>query len=127
MIIDDAIAALLREWQQGHRPGDDPSLVCRRLLVRVDTAGYSHTVIGGLSARNCEFSIGMPGNDRFDTEIHQLRHDQWRPALTADGRVRRGAQVAEIAVVLGWMPEAAHRTGPRSGRWSWGSRCWMTI
>jgi hypothetical protein len=104
MIIDDAIAALLREWQQGHRPGDDPSLVCRRLLVRVDTAGYSHTVIGGLSARNCEFSIGMPANERFDSEIHHLRFEQWRPALTVDGRVRAGAQVAEIDVVPDWMP-----------------------
>jgi hypothetical protein len=103
-VIDDAIAALPATWQAGHRVGDDPALVCRRLLVRADTAGYSHSVIGGLAARNCEFSIGMPANDRFDGEIHRLRYSDWRPALTADGQVRRGAHVAEIDVVPDWMP-----------------------
>ena len=105
LVIDDAIAALPEGWQQGHRAGDDAGLVERQLLVRVDTAGYSHKVIGGLAARNCLFSIGMPANDRFDGEIHQLRYDQWRPALAADGTVRRGAQVAEIAVAPDCMPE----------------------
>jgi hypothetical protein len=103
-VIDDAIAALPQGWRQGHRPGDDPGLVRRRLLVRADTAGYSHSVIGGLADRNCEFSIGMPANDRFDREIHRLRFDEWQPAVTADGQVRRGAQVAEIDLAPDWMP-----------------------
>ena len=103
-VIDEAIAALPEAWRQGHRAGDDPSLVCRRLQVRADTAGYSHKVIGGLAARNCEFSIGMPANERFDSEVHRLRPGDWRPALTADGRVRRGAQVAQIEAVPDWMP-----------------------
>ena len=104
-VIDDAIAALPDGWQRGHRLGDQPGLVQRQVLVRADTAGYSHTVIGGLAARNCLFSTPMPTGDRFDGEIHQLRYDQWQPALAADGTVRRGAQVAEIAVVPDWMPE----------------------
>lgn len=103
-VIDDAIGALPEAWRQGHHPGDAPELVCRRLLVRADTAGYSHKVIGGLAARNVEFSIGMPANERFDSEIHHLRFDQWRPALTVDERVRAGAQVAEIDVVPDSMP-----------------------
>lgn len=106
-VIDDAIAALPESWRQGHRVGDDPALVERGLLVRADTAGYSHTVIAGLVARNCEFSIGMPANDRFDGEIHRLRWCDWQPALTADGQPRPGAQVAEITSVPDWMPAGA--------------------
>ncbi len=103
-VIDEAIAALPEAWQHGHREGDDPGQAKRSLLVRADSAGYSRKVIGGLAARNCAFSVGMPANDRFDHEIHQLRWSDWRPARTTDGQIRRGAQVAELSAVPDWMP-----------------------
>lgn len=102
--LDDAIDALPPSWQAGHRTGDDPAQVAHEILVRTDIAGYSRTMLTGLAARNLTFSVGMPANERFDAAIHQLGHDDWRPARDADGRRRKGAQVAELATVPEWLP-----------------------
>ncbi len=103
-VVDDAIAALPQLWQAGHHEGDHPHQVARPILVRSDNAGYSRQMIEGLATRNLLFSVGMPANDAYDREIHALRHDDWQPAVDADGRPRRGAQVAELARVPDWMP-----------------------
>jgi hypothetical protein len=104
-VVDDAIAALPEPWQAGHHPGDDRDEVIHDIVVRTDIAGYSHEMIGGLDERNLGFSVGMPANERYDTEIHALGPDQWSPAVDRDGQAREGAQVAELDVVPDWMPE----------------------
>jgi hypothetical protein len=73
------------------------------VLVRADTAGAVAAFVDGLVARNCEFSIGARVNDALDAAIAAVRSDAWVPAVEANGRERRGAQVVELDISLaGW-------------------------
>jgi len=102
-VVDAAIAQLPEDWRRGHGPGDDAATVAHPVLVRADTAGAVAAFVDGLVARNCEFSIGARVNDALDAAIAAVRSDAWVPAVDANGRERRGAQVAELDVALaGW-------------------------
>lgn len=102
-VIDAAIAQLPEEWRQGHGAGDDPATMAHRVLVRADTAGAVAAFVDGLVARNCEFSIGARVNGALDAAIAAVRSDAWVPALDANGKERRGAQVVELDISLaGW-------------------------
>lgn len=105
-VIDQAIGSLPRVWQAGHRPGDDPDDVERRLVVRTDTAGGSRKMIRGLAARNLVFAVGMRANVDAAAVIADLDEDGWGPAYDTNGRVRDGAQVREVdELVPAWAPE----------------------
>jgi Transposase DDE domain group 1 len=82
----------------------------RHILVRLDSAGTSHQVLGWLQARNApqrrvEYSIGSRIDEDDRTAITTLPDSAWTPALDADGHVRAGAFVAELTGLLtltGW-------------------------
>ena len=104
-VVDDAIAQLPEAWRRGHGCGDDAELVDHAVLVRADTAGAVASFVGGLVARNCEFSIGARVNDALDAAIAAVHADAWAPAVDANAEPRRGAQVAELDLaVAGWPP-----------------------
>lgn len=102
-VIDAAIAQLPDQWRRGHCSGDSAALVAHPVLVRADTAGAVAAFVDGLVTRNCEFSIGARVNDALDAAIAAVRSDAWVPAVDANGKERRGAQVAELDVApAGW-------------------------
>lgn len=104
-VIDEAIGALPADWQAGHAPGDDASLVRRRLLVRADTAAGTKKMLTGLAARNLIFSIGMRTSDEAVTGIQAIDETTWQGAIDADGKPRDGAQVTEAKhLVPSWAP-----------------------
>ena len=104
--VDQAIGCLPERWQAGHRPGDDPDLVTRRVKVRADTAGGTRKMINGLVARNVVFAVGMRATDDAAAVIAGLDEDGWGPAFDTNGRVRDGAQVREVPdLVPSWAPE----------------------
>ena len=104
-VVDAAVAQLPADVAVGHRPGDDPSLVRERVVVRADTAGHVHAFVAGLAARNIEFSISARVSDLLDTLIMQIPSRRWRPAINPDGSARRGAQIVELhGVTLPGVP-----------------------
>jgi hypothetical protein len=104
-VIDEAIGSLPIDWQAGHAPGDDATLVRRRLLVRADTAGCSKKMLTGLAARNLIFSVGMRTSADAIAGIQAIDEATWQGAIDADGNPREGAQVTEAAqLVPSWAP-----------------------
>ena len=104
-VVDMAIAQLPAEIAVGHRPGDDPSEVRERIVVRADTAGHVHAFVAGLVARNIEFSISARVSDVLDAAIMRVPARRWRPAINPDGSARRGAQIVELrGVTLPGVP-----------------------
>ena len=104
--IDQAIGALPDVWQAGHRPGDDPAEVARRLTVSADTAGGSAKMVAGLAARNLVFKVGMRTSQAAAAVIAGLDEHGWGDAIDTNGKVRDGAQVREVpGLVPDWAPE----------------------
>jgi hypothetical protein len=104
-VVDAAIAQLPSAVAVGHRPGDDADLAAERVVVRADTAGHVHGFIGGLVARNIEFSVSARVSDLLDGQIRQVPAKRWRLAINPDGSPRRGAQIVELRdVTLAGMP-----------------------
>jgi hypothetical protein len=95
-VLADAIAQLPPLWQAGHRPGDEPELVVKRLLCRADAAGASHWFAEECVARNIEFSLGYQIDDRVRDGVMCVPTGCWHPAINADGTRRDGAWVVEI-------------------------------
>ena len=96
-VVDLALDQLPTDVTVGHRPGDDPTLVRERVVVRADTAGHVHAFVAGLVARNIEFSISARVSDLLDGAIMQVPARRWRPAINPDGSSRRGAQIVELS------------------------------
>ncbi len=96
-VLDAAIAQLLEEIADGHRPGDDPSLVRRQIQVRVDSAGCTEFV-WRCRARNVGFAVVARSKVAIHAAISRIagNDDAWQPALRQDGDERPGATVAEL-------------------------------
>lgn len=96
-VLDQAIAGLPEPIAVGHRSGDDPDLVQRRVRVRTDSAGCTRFV-HRCRQRNVGFSVVARRNASVHAAISRIRHDDaaWRPALTQAGEQRPGAAVAEL-------------------------------
>jgi len=111
----EALAAILRPGNAGSNTTADHIAVLDRalaqipdahrhgapILVRSDSAGCSHGFlehIRGLREHgiNTGFSIGVAIDEPIRAAINALPAGIWTPALDADGRIRDGAQVAEI-------------------------------
>lgn len=104
-----------------------PTVHRRRLLVRADSAAATHAVLAWLSEqdhrarRTVEYSIGWAMGEPERTAINPLPAAAWSAALTADGEVREGAQVAELTGLLalpGWpvgMRVIVRRERPHPG------------
>jgi len=101
-VLDAAIAQLPAAWRTD-------------LLVTVDGAGFSHALIGHLTAcntariadgrygrrgRRVEYSVGWPVDARTRAAIAQLGPDDWSVALTKDGKPDATAQVVDLTGLL---------------------------
>jgi hypothetical protein len=98
----DVLAQAIAQIPAAHR---------RHLLIRGDSAAATHKVIDWLHTqglrrgRLVEYSIGWSIGEAERVAITGLPSSAWSPALTADGDVRDGAQVAELTGLLhltGW-------------------------
>ncbi|WP_449063362.1 IS1380 family transposase [Planomonospora algeriensis] len=84
-----------------------PAHLRRRVLIRTDAGGGTHTSLSWLSrpGRRLRYSIGFTLTDDIQNAILALPATAWTPAYDADGQVRPGAWVAEITGLLeltGW-------------------------
>jgi len=97
-VLDAAIAQLPDEVSAGHRPGDDPGLVERPVMVRADSAGCTNGFIAGCAARNVGFAVVARRNSRIHAALLAtlVDDDAWHPAVTQTGDPRRGAAVIEL-------------------------------
>ena len=84
-----------------------PAAHRRRLLVRADGAGATHELLDWLTGpahvggRRLEYSIGFPTkNMALTSAITLIPERAWTPAITADGQIRDGADVAEVTDLL---------------------------
>ncbi len=66
------------------------------MLVRTDSAGASHKFVDALVERGIEFSIGFDMEKAVRLAILALPKKAWTEAVTADGEIREGAEVAEL-------------------------------
>lgn len=74
-----------------------------RVLVRADSAGATHGFLDAARQMGCGFSVGFDLTEPVRTAVLALPEGAWRPALTAAGGEREGAQVAEVFPPLtGW-------------------------
>ena len=99
-LLDQTIAALPPEYQLGHEPGDDPSLVRHHILLRADSAGASHAFVRGLVEANIEYSIGHQVNGKVREALLLFQEEDWEQAIEADGTVRDGAFLAELTELM---------------------------
>ena len=84
-----------------------PAARRRGLLIRADGAGATHELLdwlteqGQVRGRRLEYSIGFPTkNTALTSAIITIPEQAWTPAITADGEVRDGADVAEVTGLL---------------------------
>ncbi len=71
-------------------------MVQHGLLIRADSAGASHWFTEEIRARNAQFSIGHPIDQRVRDALGLVQEEAWTQAVDGDGRLRPGAQVVEI-------------------------------
>ena len=99
----------------------------RNLLIRCDGAGASHQLLDWLHAqgqvrgRTLHYSVGFTIGEKVRAAITELPAGLWSPALTAEGEVREGGDVAELTGLLdltSWpagMREILRRERPHPG------------
>jgi len=96
VVLNTAIAQLPATWRAGHRPGDDPASIQKRLLIRADAAGASHWLTEECRDRNVEYSLGYHIDHRVRDALLLTQQDAWVPAVEPGGTTRDGAQVTEL-------------------------------
>ena len=77
----------------------------KRVLVRVDGAGYSHKLIEWLTGQRVQYSVGFTLPTDASVLIEKIPGRVWTPAYDADRNPRDGAWVAELTGLLdltGW-------------------------
>ncbi|MCP4960244.1 MAG: IS1380 family transposase, partial [Actinomycetia bacterium] len=96
-VLDQAIASLPEAIAVGHRKDDPGETAVRRVRVRADSAGCT-TFVHRCRARNIAFSVVARRNVNVHAAISRVAYDDdaWTPALTQDGRPRKGAAVADV-------------------------------
>jgi len=77
------------------------------ILVRADTAGATHGLIGYCREGNLRFSVGYELTEKVRAAILAIPENAWVAALDHDGSQRENGQVAEITdqLDLGSWPE----------------------
>jgi hypothetical protein len=78
-------------------------------LVRADTAGATHALLGYCREEQLRFSVGYELTEPVRHAILQTPQDSWVAALDQDGTARENGEVAEITslVDLSAWPEGA--------------------
>ncbi|MFZ1283131.1 MAG: IS1380 family transposase [Propionicimonas sp.] len=77
----------------------------KRVLVRVDGAGYSHKLVEWLTGQRVQYSVGFTLPTDAGTLIEKIPAKVWTAAYDADRQPRDGAWVAELTGLLnltGW-------------------------
>jgi hypothetical protein len=95
-VVKDALTQL--PFDPGYRVG-------RKVLIRTDGAGGTHTLIEYLTKRSLSYSIGFTLTETMVDKIALIPTDVWTPAYDSDRQVRDGAWVAELTGLLdltGW-------------------------
>ena len=83
-----------------------PGRYRRRMLIRLDGAGFSHELLehiaagGKVKGRNWEFSAGWSCTDREMDAIAHLPDDAWTAAIEQNGEPVDNAYVAELTGLL---------------------------
>jgi hypothetical protein len=99
----DHITALRQAFKQ--LPGLPAQRPGKRVLVRVDGAGYSHDLLNWLTGQRVQYSVGFTLPTDASTLIEMIPDRVWAPAYDADRKPRKGAWVAELTGLLdlkGW-------------------------
>jgi hypothetical protein len=107
----------------GHRPGTRPG---RKVLIRTDAAGATHSFLDWLTKRRFSYSVGFTLGD-VGAVLAKIPASVWTPAYSSDGDIREGAWVAELTDllnlsgwpkgmrVIAWNCGTAAGPGPRTG------------
>jgi len=83
-----------------------PGRYRRRVLVRLDGAGFSHQLLehiaaaGGVKRRRWEFSVGWSCTDTEMNAIEQLPRNTWTPGIDQHGEVIDDTFVADLTGLL---------------------------
>jgi hypothetical protein len=106
----EALAGILRPGNAGSNTAADHIAVLdlalaqlpsaardQPIVVRADTGGATHALVGHLRARGVRFSVSLPADERVRAAVLAVPHDAWQPAVHADGQPRPGAEVAELS------------------------------
>ena len=101
-----------------------PTAFRRRLLVRLDGAGFSHDLLehiaagGGKRGRDWEFSVGWSCTDTEMDAIARVPPGARTPAIDQDGEVLPDTFVADLTGLLdlgGWTWVVGPRRSPACG------------
>jgi len=85
-VVDDAVCQLPTDIAAGHRQGDDPDLVGRRVVMRSDSAGGTHVFTNGLRQRNIGFQVVARSQTAVSAAITIANEDprRWQTAVNQD-------------------------------------------
>ena len=119
----EALGGLLRPGNAGANTAADHVTVLDRalaqipveqlerieILVRADTAGATHGLIGYCRAQDMRFSVGYELTEPVRAAVLEVPEQAWVTALDQDGSQRPNGQVAEISdrVQLGSWPQGS--------------------
>lgn len=112
--LDAAVAQLAWGVAVGHRPGDDPAAVNRRLVVRSDSAGCTAGFVEGCRSRNIAFQVVARRKAAVSAAVAAANadDDRWVAALKQDGtpqdcgeddnKVAAVCEVTDLVDLSGW-------------------------
>ncbi len=100
-VVDDAVSQLPPDIAAGHQRGDDAELVTRRVVVRSDSAGGTHTFTHGLRERNIGFQVVARAQDAVRAAIVAANEDpeRWERALGQNGEPVKPTDRSLVAAV----------------------------
>ncbi len=86
-VLDDGVFQLPTDVRAGHRKGDDPDSVQRRVVVRSDSAGGTKAFVEGCRVRNIGFQVVTRRQTAVSAAIATANEDpdRWQRALEVDG------------------------------------------
>ena len=102
-------------------PGVNPSRPGKKVLIRADGAGGTKDFTTWLARRGVQYSLGFTLPGHTPDLLKKIPEEVWAPAYDAEGKVRPGADVAELTDLLtltGWPPRIrviARRERPHPG------------
>ena len=94
----DHITVLRQAFRQ--LPGMPNQRPGKRVLVRVDGAGYSHKLVEWLTGQRVQYSVGFTLPTDASLLIEKIPAKVWTAAYDADRKPRKGAWVAELTGLL---------------------------
>ena len=94
----DHITVLRQAFRQ--LPGMPNQRPGKRVLVRVDGAGYSHKLVEWLTGQRVQYSVGFTLPTDASLLIEKIPAKVWTAAYDADHKPRKGAWVAELTGLL---------------------------